>query len=358
MDQQPLSLSKIRQTVLDRAVTELEEAYADGRPKRARVDKIPRRLPQKKTLTQMRAKWWFITAHFKGTRTGIQEIMMDCVDDPRIDSIMGQVEKGEYGARHFQGVIVTKEQLRGIPAKKLLSHYFEEWCGGNQDEFHIEAVLDRQGTMTYVTKKETRIEGPYEFGIKLKKLGQGRRSDLAVLSELVNEGSTMDDVRQHEGGPSAFVRYGGGLQKLRELVHTQSTRMIPDRKVHWFWGPTGTGKSHTAWLESEGKTCVALGSKGDKRPFYFGAYDYDDVVILDDLRPDDLYWGLLLRLLDKYPIKVDCRNADKQWVVKKIYVTSCLHPRDFSPAGEDGEQLLRRITDIRHFPNKFEPDVA
>ncbi len=124
--------------------------------------------------------------------------------------------------------------------------------------------------------------------------------------------------------------------------------------VKWYWGETGTGKTKTAYEEF-------LAKAEDPDDIYFSmdtgkwweGYDAQPYVIIDDMRGDFLKFHQLLKLLDRYPYKVECKGASRQFLATEIIITSCVPPEELYPnLGEQVEQLIRRIDNIKEFKKK------
>lgn len=59
----------------------------------------------------------------------------------------------------------------------------------------------------------------------------------------------------------------------------------------------------------------------------------------------------MLRLFDRYPYQVEVKGGTRQFLARKIYVTTPKSPALTweSRTEEDLAQLLRRITEVKHF---------
>jgi len=114
--------------------------------------------------------------------------------------------------------------------------------------------------------------------------------------------------------------------------------------VEWYYGSTGTGKSKKAYeiLGDECYTCLSTGK-------WFDGYDAHENVLIDDMRKDFMKFHELLRLLDRYAMRVECKGGTRQFVAKHIIITSCYHPKEMFETREDIQQLLRRIDIIENF---------
>lgn len=110
----------------------------------------------------------------------------------------------------------------------------------------------------------------------------------------------------------------------------------------WLHGKTGVGKSRIAY-----EFCQQQFS--DEEPYWTGesqwwnGYYGQRAVIVDDF--DDSIWDyrFMLRLLDRYPMRVQPKGGMVQFVPRLIIVTSEYHPRRYYVGKGDIAQLLRRI---------------
>lgn len=172
-----------------------------------------------------------------------------------------------------------------------------------------------------------------EFG---KMSEQGARTDITKkVREHCEQGLPLADIIDQVSYQGA--RHAELIYKYKEPKRT----VAPE--VYWFYGPPGAGKTRAAYdlcpdlyAESEGK--------------WFDGYDCHKHVLLDDYRPDDFKFKKLLRLLDRYPTRVETKGGSRQFLAEKIFVTTPYHPREYVPHSEHPDQLLRRITEIREFP--------
>jgi hypothetical protein len=195
----------------------------------------------------------------------------------------------------------------------------------------------------YCTKEETRDPdagfGITEFGDQ--PVGQGSRSDLEELAFQLQQGKRGREL--FELVPSQFLRNVRGVAVASAFYESERDW---DTEVHWYFGTTGSGKSRAAREENEGaywKSCD---------DFWWDGYAGQEVVVIDDYRKDFCKFSQLLRLFDRYPLRLQVKGGTVSFVARKIVVTS-----PFSPAAtwsqrseEDVNQLLRRITRIVEFP--------
>lgn len=238
---------------------------------------------------------------------------------------------------HLQGYIELSKPITMAGLKTLL----------NSKTVHLETRKDTAKDAIVYCQKEGSF---YEAG---SKKSQGKRKDIEVARDIVNQGGGMSHVLDEVTSYQA-VRMAEVL-----LTYKESARNWKPT-VYWYHGATGTGKSRKArWLASimDGSSLYV---KSDPTRWYPG-YDRHNFVIFDDFRPSWMPLTDMLRLLDRYEARVEFKGGYRQFVPNTIVVTSALHPKDcYTNSGEAIEQLLRRIDHIEHFNTAFpwtEPTV-
>jgi len=171
---------------------------------------------------------------------------------------------------------------------------------------------------------------------------QGTRSDLDVVKEKLKETGKMSDIVEIATSYQS-VRMAEVILKYKEKPRDFKPEVL------WFHGATGTGKSKEAYeiLGVDCYTCLSTGK-------WFEGYDAHDHVLIDDMRRDFMKFHELLRLLDRYAMRVECKGGSRQFKAKKIIITSAFHPRDLFETREDIGQLLRRIDIIKQFGSELE----
>lgn len=107
---------------------------------------------------------------------------------------------------------------------------------------HFEPVKRDNGASDYCLKEETRLEGPWEFGLK-----PARKN---VKGETAKRNAEIIEL-----GPAKCVELGlihiREYQKIKGCItsyklDTDTQRDSDTTKGIWYWGPPGTGKSHKA----------------------------------------------------------------------------------------------------------------
>lgn len=236
-------------------------------------------------------------------------------------------EVGESGTPHLQGAAVIGRQLAWATVKKAFPPrtHIEEMKGTPHDSYK------------YCTKED---EHYFQHGEAPK---PGKRNDILNAIHNMRETQSMREFVKDDDNAAVYIRYTKGLQSFRSLLQQPRT---PDRPpdVYWLHGDTGAGKTKHAWefLEKQfGSTNQTWISNGSLR--WFDGYDGHKGVILDDIRADSIPYNELLRLLDRYPLRVEFKGGTVEWVPECIIITAPLPPDQFFRVGDDIEQLKRRI---------------
>lgn len=239
-----------------------------------------------------------------------------------------QREKSESGLVHLQGCIMFVRGQRFAAVLKILPGAHIEPRKGTRDQM-----------VDYCKKQdETYVEGPWEHGAYTS---QGTRSDLESAVACCKEKRSIDAL--YDEHTVVMIRYERGF---RSLLNHLSTLYEGPRIVHWYWGSTGTGKTRKVAEETtSGETFWK--SPGTK---WFDGYEGEKTVVLDDFRGSWWTFSFMLRLLDRYPLRVEVKGGHRAWNAETIYVTCCKPPNEVYELADDSiDQLVRRVTHVTHF---------
>lgn len=227
-------------------------------------------------------------------------------------------EIGASGTPHLQGFITWKKPMRLSAVRKL--------CG----RAHWEIARSEDAAANYCMKEN------YEI---IDKRTQGSRTDLENAIDLIKQKGLK---KMKEDFPKEYIRYHNGMEKF--ALSLQKPRDFKP-VVKWIHGPTGTGKTRSV-VDIENDLWI---SSSDLR--WWDGYENQEAVLFDDFRADMCRFRWLLRLLDRYPCKVEVKGGFREFNSKRIYITSCKHPNDVYDNtkfdhDEKVDQLLRRLDDI------------
>lgn len=181
----------------------------------------------------------------------------------------------------------------------------------------------------------------------MKESAQGHRSDLEEAVEMIENGSSMLEIAQE--APTTFVRNFNGLARLACSLFEPT--FMPQKRIHWYLGPTGSGKTRMAMQEAKALHGVFYKAVlTDRSKPFFDGYCGQKALILDDYRMQ-FEFPFLLLLLDKYSMLVEVKGSMVPMIAEGIWVTSAYEPQvcyaNYSPT--DILQLMRRIDEIIKF---------
>nr|WET17311.1 replication associated protein [Banana bunchy top virus associated alphasatellite 6] len=180
---------------------------------------------------------------------------------------------------HLQGVIQLKKKTRLNAVKSII--------GGNPHVEPMRASFD--DALAYVMKDETRIDGPWEFGIRIRK-GSNKRKLLEILEDSDNEVLQPQKYRramakQAMSESKKKAAEEGFSYELREW-QVQLTKLLeeePDnRTIIWVYGPKG-GEGKTEFAKhlglKDGWTYLPGGELKDM--MYLLSKDMKNNVVID-----------------------------------------------------------------------------
>lgn len=228
-------------------------------------------------------------------------------------------EVGASGTPHLQGTISFKNPISFSSIKKKMP------------KAHIEVCKDVNASIEYCSKDGIIFE-------KGDRPRMGERTDIQAVKSMLKEGANMRKV----------VEYTESYQSIRHAeIHLKYFEKPRNFKPHVVWchGATGTGKSRYAYEQCESHDTYTAMSTGK----WFEGYDGHTHVIIDDMRRDFMKFHELLRLLDRYSMRVECKGGSRQFVATHIFITSCYSPHELFDTREDVKQLVRRIDEIKMF---------
>lgn len=277
-----------------------------------------------KSMDNIRSrKYCFTINNF--TDTDVQKILD--ISECKLNYLIVGEEIGESGTPHLQGYIHWKNAILFKSMKKMFPRAHYELTKGTDNENKVYCSKD---------KKLIREVGEPSGG-------QGKRTDLEEIKHRILSGENLAEVVTEGCNNYQQLRYAEGLVKYRKI-----DKEYKKKKVYWYHGDTGTGKTKAAMLNC-GKNDIWISGKD---LMWFDGYWGQKCVIIDDFRGDFCTFHFLLRLLDGYDMMVPVKGGFVKWEPEEIYITSSYSPRKVFKVRENIEQLIRRISYTEYFINK------
>lgn len=232
------------------------------------------------------------------------------------------------GKEHFQGYMYFKNERSHNRIKKILEGRHVQMVKGTVD--HNEIYCRKDGNVVL------------EHGIKPK---QGQRTDMEALQTLIREGANEMDIFNEQ--PGNFIRYHRGIDRARNLfIEKRNWEM----DVRIYWGKPGTGKTRAVYEEFE------IDQIYEKMPGkWWDGYNGEKVVLIDDFDPNncfDIVFDFYLKLLDRYPMRIEYKGGSTQFRSKIIIFTSNFNPIGWFTEKPNKSAFDRRISEVRPFWEK------
>lgn len=229
-------------------------------------------------------------------------------------------EKGEKnGTEHIQGFIQFEKKVRLTKVKKI------------NKRIHWEIMKSNVESAINYCKKDGVFE---ERGEVIK---QGKRNDLLEAKAKVRRSGMRSILGENEEYNLQCIKV---CEKM--LTYCEKERDFKP-EVIWIYGESGKGK--TKYIN---KKCAEVGDAywHDGTQWWDG-YDAHSIVVMDDFRGSNMKMNYLLKLIDRYPHRVQVKGGYRQMLAKTFYISSIEHPKDiYKLQDEPIKQLLRRIDEI------------
>lgn len=178
--------------------------------------------------------------------------------------MVGQHEMGDQtGTPHFQFVIWCSEAVRPSAVHKAFPG-----C-------HALFVNVPNKAVEYVTKESTRLDGPWELGIR--PVRRNDKNDWERVHELARNNKIEKIPAEIQ------IKCMGNLIKIRDMFLKSKDSVHGKVRGLWIYGPPGTGKSFFA-RNYLGTDPVYPKTQGK----WWDGYQQEKVVVLDDMDSDCL----------------------------------------------------------------------
>ena len=276
------------------------------------------------------SKYWMVTVN-----NPKQEAQWDEV--PSIKYAKWQLEKGENDTPHIQAYLEFDKRQRLTAVIKAVKKANGDLHG------HCEM---RKGTqqqaVDYVSKEDTRIDGPWEHGERAV-LKQGQRTDLINLRDAIKEKRKWTDILDDEANAPTLIKYHKAASFMRSVYELEAQPAWRNLEVIVLYGATGTGKTRRA---------VADGAYlwNPSTTEWWDGYEGQEVICIDEFY-GQMPIARMLRILDGYHCRLPLKGSFTWALWSKVYITSNTHPDNWYGEGsgvpaQAKAALMRRITKI------------
>ena len=116
------------------------------------------------------------------------------------------------------------------------------------------------------------------------------------------------------------LRFAEGLKKYYETKRNWKPTVI------WYYGKPGTGKTHKAMDICHQQTDEDNIYEQLNTGQWWEGYDGQEYVVIDDMRGDFMKFNEFIKLIDRYPYRVQTKGSTRQFLAKVIIITSPFPP--------------------------------
>lgn len=269
-------------------------------------------------------------------------------------------EQGSTYHTHVYILLSKKKRWSATRKAFLEVAHMEQQVKGSPEQ--CRAYIRKEGKK-YESKVETNfLDTFYEEGhIPDYFVSADKTEMLLQIDELLETGLKPEEIMEKS---IVFRQYESLIRKQFFARLKKETPVERDLTFVYHTGNSGSGKSYTY---------VQLCNQYGEDNVYFSAdysnhctatfdfYSGEPVVLLDEVKPTSIPYGLLLTLTDKYKQPIHCRYANAWSIYTELHLTSILPPEklfEFMVDSADRKkdpitQLLRRITKmIYHYKDE------
>lgn len=313
------------------------------------LDKLPYDLDKlKDILSGLKAKEWAFIVHNKD-----------------------KSKNGGLVTPHVHVVLkFENERILDAIAKALnvKPQYFQVWTGriNNAYSYLIHLTSGAKEKHIYSPKE---VKASFDFPKRITEItNRVSKQEIKDALNLYANGGLKSGELKTKLGTLAYAKNLDVIKKIDNVLdaqtHEEWLRSFEGQKmiVNWYYGPAGVGKTRLALEQAKrsGKQYCVLGSSND----YFQDYNAQDhVVILDELRPNDLKYGDLLKIMDPYQHDKHAprRYRNVALNIEQLIITTPYDPETFYKMTkirdrrvDTVDQLKRRISKV----TKVTPELA
>lgn len=287
-------------------------------------------MSQEKKESPRGANWILTIYPDSNNIPDLGQCITDWTSTGKITGLVAQEEICPTTQRlHFQAYVRFKNSVRLAQVKSIFgSGVHAELRKGTE----MEAIA-------YCSKLETRKPdtSPFFFGEMGK---QGVRSDLEEIKTMIIQKKSEKEIAEAHFGD--YLRYYKGIREVKNLFSEEKRNWKMKNII--IWGKPGTGKTWAATKYNPDSWWI-------KEPTtkWWDGYNYQEIVIIDDYDHNDpthLNINYMLRLMDRYPMRVECKGSTMEFSSKTIVITANQNPKEWFPNSRQRDAFFRRIDEI------------
>lgn len=236
------------------------------------------------------------------------------------------LECGKEGTPHIQGYIYHPNRFSFSTIKELIPRAHIEIAKGSP-----------QQNITYCSKENNFNE----WGIKPC---QGKRNDIESFRDAIWDNLSEEELLIEF--PEMMAKYDRFYQRCRNVLLKKIAQKMEAPTITAIIGDPGVGKTKHIY-ETHNVTDVYKMECGDgsSNSIFWDNYNGESVILIDDFH-NNFKLDYMLRLLDRYPMKLNIKGNYTWKCAKHIYITSNIEIDQWYPNCKDihRKALKRRIS--------------
>lgn len=308
---------------------------------------------------EVRSRKWLLTIQESAIHAGMDHAsIIQALEKLKPDYFCMADEVGkETHQLHTHLMIYRGSPIRASTIQKYFHGIHMDAMKGTLQEGRN--YIRKEGKYKDTEKADTSIEGTfYESSELPSEAGQGKRSDLEQMMELVKQ--NYSDLEIIEANPN-LVAHLTTIRNYRQLLIEERAHDYRHMDVVYCWGKTGTGKTRGAYADCEDISQSYTVNDYTHPSGMFDAYDSAKckTLILDEFR-SSIPFNLLLSLTDGQYQVIMARYSNRIATHTKVWIISNIslleqYPNIQKDEPESWKAFLRRITKVRYYSalNKY-----
>lgn len=255
-------------------------------------------------------------------------------------------EKATTGTEHTHVFIYRKTGIRERTIRKKFPSVHFDVCYGSCRENRD--YVSKSGKWAEDCKAETKIDGSFEEHGEMPEERTEDNPDKADLITLVESGASTAEIVRSD---PKYAFKTNDINVLREtLLSEKYLREQRDIEVIYLFGLTGTGKTRSIFAENDPADICRVTNYNRMSGIKFDSYHGQSILVFEEFS-SQIPIHDMLNYLDRYPVMLPARYADRVACYTKVYITSNIPLEEQYTFYQENEPAVwaafkRRITRI------------